>query len=255
MCFTNCGKVRLENEDSYFLDQKMTPVGSVLFAVVADGMGGLNDGKQASKMLVTALENWWQYELYSLLLSSINGVVPIDLIEHSLDNCISFANRQILMQRKKMGTTLSLLLILGKQYLIKHVGDSRIYFFRTIGLEQITNDHTWYEQERQRGTLEQCKQSVDKMKNVLVNAVGVNESCVLEMAMGELHNVETIFLCSDGVYRYLSDTVLRKILRNRKSVQRKGRTIEKLLNQSEARDNYTAILIQVKKSRCRFIGK
>ena len=246
-CFSDCGKIRLQNEDSYLLRQQESGQGLILLAAVADGMGGLEKGKQASQMLIQALEEWWKHELPELLAA----MADINAVKTSLEMYISCANQRILQQNEKMGTTLSLLLIWGQRYLVQHAGDSRVYFLRKIGLERVTNDQTWYEQARQYGTLPQCQHSMEKMKSVLVNAIGVKFDYHLETAQGELDNVEMIRLCSDGVYKYLSDTRLETILKSRKTVIRKSQQIETLLQTSEAKDNYTAVLIQTKKSRCR----
>ncbi len=246
-CFSDCGKIRLQNEDSYLLRQQESGQGLILLAAVADGMGGLEKGKQASQMLIQALEEWWKHELPELLAA----MADINAVKTSLEMYISCANQRILQQNEKMGTTLSLLLIWGQRYLVQHAGDSRIYFLRRIGLEQVTNDQTWYEQVRQQGALQQYQQSTEKMKSVLVNAIGVKCDYHLETAQGELDNVEMILLCSDGVYKYVSDAQLGKILKSWRPIVRKSQQIELLLQNSEAKDNYTAVLIQTKKSRCR----
>ena len=249
-CFSDCGKVRLQNEDSYLLRQQESTQGTILLAAVADGMGGLEKGQQASQMLMQALEEWWRHELPELL----NETADLTAVKESLELYIACVNQRILQQNEKMGTTLSLFLIWGQQYLVQHAGDSRIYFSRKIGLEQVTNDQTWYEQERRRGVLQKYPHSVEKMKSVLVNAIGVKSVYSLETAQGELDDIETVLLCSDGVYKYLSYTALKRILKSRKPIVRKSREIERVLRNSEANDNYTAILIQTKKSRCKLAG-
>ena len=204
--FSHCGKVRQKNEDSYLLKQRRSDFGPVLFAAVADGMGGLQNGAQASQMLIQALDTWWLQVLPEILEHGMD----MTGLEQSLEQHIACVNDAMLQQIDRMGTTLSLLLLIGETYLIKHIGDSRIYFLRSIGLEQVTNDHTLYEQERMRGTIQHDSQPVEKMKSVLVNAIGVTNAYYVETAKGDLHNVESILLCSDGVKKLDADTAKRE---------------------------------------------
>lgn len=246
--FSHRGKVRQKNEDSYLVRQRSSDFGPVLLAAVADGMGGLQHGAQASQMLIQALDIWWQQALPEILEQGMN----MTDLEQSLEEHIASVNDAMLQKTEKMGTTLSLLLLIGETYLIKHIGDSRIYFLRRIGLEQVTNDHTLYEQEKMRGTMQYDIQPVEKKKNVLVNAIGVTSAYYVETARGDLRNVESILLCSDGVYRYVSQAKLEKLLKSWLPIQQKGNKLEQLVQRSEARDNYTAILIQQRKSRWEF---
>ena len=84
------------------------------------------------------------------------------------------------------------------------------------------------------------------MQHVLTNAIGVKSEYFLESAQGELDNIKLILLCSDGVYCYCSFAVLDQLLRRYDSIEKKSRKLEMVLQQSEARDNYTAILIEKK---------
>jgi len=246
--FSDCGKIRTVNEDSCLLRQCENNAGQCLLAAVADGMGGLSQGRQASSMLMQALEEWWQHERLELLQPMQQAEDVWVRIEQSLDDYIACANRRILQQDDKMGTTLSLIFLWNQRYLVKHAGDSRIYFMHSYGLEQLTKDHTWYEQERQQGTLAERSEPIAKLQSVLVNAIGVRPQYHLDVAKGDLDNVDLILLCSDGVYKYWSFSQLEQLLCSRKSLSGKGRRLESVLQQSEARDNYTAILIEKRKS-------
>jgi len=74
-----------------------------------------------------------------------------------------------------MGTTLVCLLVIGKEAFIIYVGDSRIYVLRDGVLEQLTEDHTVYNEliRRKKMPREQVEQLAQK--NAITRAVGVYE--------------------------------------------------------------------------------
>lgn len=126
--YTNKGKVRPENEDSYLIKETPYP----LFAV-ADGMGGHQAGEVASQLAVKFLESAeFDYQ---------------DILE-SIRLTIEGANREIYNKGMLdssytgMGTTLSMGIIYENRLYIGHVGDSRIYLIRDNELIQLTTDHS-----------------------------------------------------------------------------------------------------------------
>ncbi len=55
---TNAGRKRKENQDNFFVEQFAAEQGNVAFAVLCDGMGGLNHGEVASQSIVAAFFRW-----------------------------------------------------------------------------------------------------------------------------------------------------------------------------------------------------
>lgn len=244
--FTNCGKVRRENQDAVLLRQIETNHGDVVFAVVADGMGGTENGHQASNILIDSLTSWWDENLEKLGEEDLSA----EILEQSLRVRIEQVNKEITELKEKSGTTMSLLFLWNNQYLILHAGDSRIYFLRDIGIDQITRDETWYEQELEKGTLNQHDVPLKKMKSVLVNAIGVKKDYKLSKAYGSLENIYCGVLCSDGAYHYIESDDLEEILKPVRDINIKKAEFSKILQNSEATDNYSMIIIQKKKSWC-----
>ena len=220
--FSERGKVRMENQDSYIILQQ----NDAALLAVADGIGGLADGAAASQFLMQGLENWWQNYRLKLL----PGNWPLTELEISLELCIAALNKRLLEQRNKTGSTLSVLLLYQNRYLIKHAGDSRIYFLRDFGLEQLTHDHTWYERE---------KASIpDKLL----------EQVRMRNAKGDLQNVLLALLCTDGIYKYLTAESMEQLLQENGPVEQKIAHLQQIMQNSAAADNYTAIILQKDKS-------
>jgi len=204
---TDVGKVRDHNEDNFLVDKKLG-----LF-IVADGMGGHAAGEVASAIAVRTVhdEVKREKELLSDYVEGATGaskVTPKDivaLIEHAVQRACSKIHEEASNDPAKrgMGTTLSALLVVGHQGFIAHVGDSRIYLSRGGHIQQVTEDHTVYNELIKRGKL--TKEQIDKVqqKNAITRAVGVYERVEVDTLVIELIAGDTLVLASDGLHGYL----------------------------------------------------
>jgi protein phosphatase len=125
---TDVGRQRQSNEDSFF---EARP----LFAV-ADGMGGARAGEVASRIAVEAFESSRE---------------PAADPEAELVAIARAANRQIYELAhsdeayRGMGTTLTAVMVGGREVTVGHVGDSRLYRLRDDALERLTRDRALIE--------------------------------------------------------------------------------------------------------------
>ena len=107
------------------------------------------------------------------------------------------------------GSTIVALLALERHCLSIWAGDSRVYRSRDGLLEQVTRDHSEAEELRDEGgaSLPDIMQS-----NVITRAVGGSQELFLDIELRELRNQDRFLLCSDGLYRELSDADLSRHL-------------------------------------------
>jgi serine/threonine protein phosphatase PrpC len=116
---SDVGMIRSGNEDSVFADANA--VRGVF--MVADGMGGHAAGEIASEMAV---------RIVTRELARLREIAAPDG-EAALKTALRDANRAIFertlaeLDKQGMGTTASVLLLVGSRYLIGQVGDSRVY--------------------------------------------------------------------------------------------------------------------------------
>jgi len=182
---TSKGNVRGQNEDA-LLDKPDTGLW-----VVADGMGGHNAGDVASNMIVAALKNLSRHAAPSAQVDEVENrlrEVNRRLYEDSLNN-----------QAGMSGSTIVALLALERHCLSIWAGDSRVYRSREGSIEQITRDHSEAQELRDGG----AEDSVES--NVITRAVGGSQELFLDIELRELRNHDRYLLCSDGLYRELSD--------------------------------------------------
>jgi serine/threonine protein phosphatase PrpC/CRP-like cAMP-binding protein len=245
---TDVGRLRDHNEDNFLVDKKLA-----LF-IVADGMGGHAAGEIASAIAVRTVHEEIKRErdMVADYLSGARGasrVTPRDLVA-LLESAVQRActriheEAQADAQKRGMGTTLSLLLVVGQQGFIAHVGDSRIYMMRGGRVDQITEDHTVYNELIKRGRL--TREQIERVahKNAITRAVGVYERVEVDTLVVEILPGDTFVLASDGLTGYLESAAeLGPFL------SREGDACVKdlvaLANERGGKDNITCVAVKI----------
>lgn len=88
-----------------------------------------------------------------------------------------------------------------------HVGDSRLYLFRQGKLQQLTLDHTLYQQWASFGGA-----GIPPAKNILIQAMGPSRQVSPEVAFQDLVSGDLVLLCSDGLTGMVDDVEISAIL-------------------------------------------
>jgi serine/threonine protein phosphatase PrpC len=246
---TEKGPARRMNEDSYLViddkarDRHDTATKRTLVAV-ADGMGGQSGGGMASKMACEALSELYRQELSTQELSNPNGEIKLlDKIIYSIHNRIQRYGEEN-KEYAHMGTILSVLVLLNNLALIAHVGDSRIYRLRHGILEQLTEDHTMAQLSVEMGYLKLQDASKHPLRHMLTQALGegVDE---IQTRKEKVEAGDIFLLCTDGLYGYLSNDEIGKILLSEVVDHRVcARLVEAALSR-DAQDDATVIVVQV----------
>lgn len=240
------GNRRADNQDSLIIRRGELDGREFVLLAVADGMGGLTLGDRASYTAALLLDQWWDSELPPIL---SRGGVDWDALSASLSVVVEHINWTIRSQRGetggKSGTTLSLLFLMDDHYLLKHVGDSRIYLFRKQGVLQLTRDQTWCQREIDRGTLTPAQAAAHRMRHVLVSALGVNETYQCQEDQGQTQSGDWFLLCSDGFYNEVAVSPRWPALWRDAAPQDILADLLQQIKAGPAGDNVSAVLLRV----------
>ncbi len=147
--------------------------------------------------------------------------------------------------KRGMGTTLSALLIAGSHGFIAHVGDSRIYLLRDGRIQQVTEDHTVYNELVKRGKL--TKDQIEKVaqKNAITRAVGVYERVEVDTLFIEVLPGDQFLLASDGLHGYIAHTAELEPYFDEENGQTAADGLVELANKKGGKDNITALLVRL----------
>lgn len=245
---TDVGISKKINQDAFCLKIAKTPTSNIAFAVMCDGMGGLNNGEYASALVVNAFSNWFEKELPSIADKNLY----MNSVTERWKEIVLDQGRKILeygqSRNISLGTTLTVLLIVNDKYANIHVGDSRLYKI-TDSMHQLTKDQTVaaHEIEQQRMTVAEAK--TDRRSNILLQCVGASKVIEPDVQIGTLSENDAFMLCSDGFRHQVSDeemygVLAPQLLTSEKVMKKSLVDLVELNKARNEKDNITAILIK-----------
>lgn len=245
---SDIGTTKEVNQDAVAIKVVDTDFGDVLFAIVCDGMGGFEKGEVASASMLSAMLNWFENDFPSL-----GNDFLFDDIKNQWNIIIQSMNEKIMnygkLDRIKLGTTLSMILMFNNEYYIGHVGDSRIYKIAD-GIEILTEDHTLVNQKYKEGKITEDEIETDEERNVLLQCIGASRKVEPQFINGTFKKDDVFMLCSDGFRHEISQNEMLESLSfdNLKDKNSINIEIAKLIDRAEQRkeeDNITAAVIKV----------
>lgn len=226
---SDVGRVRSGNEDALFL-------GTTVFAV-ADGMGGHRGGEVAS---ATALGP----------LAALDGqrFGDPDATLDALTAAVVAANTAVARRShddpalQGMGTTLTAVLVDGREAHLVHVGDSRAYLARGERLVQLTDDHTLMQTLLDQGRITRDQIATHPHRSVITRAVGVADDVEVDGMLLTLRDGDRLILCSDGLTGVVDDVTIARTVREHDPATAVERLVD-AANAAGGPDNITVVIV------------
>lgn len=245
---TDNGLRRTSNEDSH------TSRPDLGLFVVADGMGGHVAGEVASRVAVESIAAF----IEETSGADRNRTWPfpfepdLSLEANRLKAAFRLANRRIAatiadsQDLRGMATTASAILHGPTHSVVGHIGDSRVYVLRRDTLTQLTNDHSWVEEQVRAGTLTPAAARLHPWRNVVTRALSGGEDPDVDVVEIHPEPGDRFLLCSDGLFGVVPDEQIAEILSDRTAALEEicGRLID-AANAAGGPDNITAMVLQV----------
>jgi serine/threonine protein phosphatase PrpC len=178
-----------------------------ILAVVADGMGGLFNGKLASETAINIfLEEYVKlYDLYE--------------IDKYFINTSYIANEKILKisNENRMGTTLVASVVTPKKIYWMSIGDSNIYLFRKKQLIKLNEEHVYKNQllnKYKNGKISRKEYFSNSKRERLTSYLGYKNFHEIDFNENGLDFLkgDKIILCTDGIHKFLTELELINLL-------------------------------------------
>ncbi len=233
---SDIGNTRSNNEDNFLIDDIHR------IYVVADGMGGHVGGERASSLAISSI-----IEMTNHAAARSQEFSSESMRRFFLD-AFQMANRRILeeagakSQYLGMGTTLTACGLAGDQALFAHVGDSRAYIASEESIRQVTEDHSFVNEQIKKGRIDKSDARAHLLKNVITRSCGVYKNLEVDIIAEPIKEGDTILLCTDGLVNSISDLEIWELIRS----NRPEWILPALINQALKKggdDNITAVLI------------
>jgi protein phosphatase len=125
---------------------------------------------------------------------------------------------------------------------VGHVGDSRVYFFREGTLKQVTEDHSLLNDYLKAKKLSPEEIENFPHKNVIVRALGMKESVVVDVSRIEPKEGDIFLLCSDGLSGMVTDPQIQEVLTRTTELEKACGQLIDLANAAGGNDNVTCVL-------------
>ncbi|MBN2555604.1 MAG: serine/threonine-protein phosphatase [Anaerolineales bacterium] len=248
------GEIRSTNEDrfktAHFTTTEKPPL-PVVFAVVADGIGGHQAGEVAAEITVTSM-------LAGVTAS--NGSRPLDTLKRSVLRAWNLVYQQSEQQsdRAGMGSTVAAALVIADKLYTVTVGDSRIYLLHHDQLRQISIDHTWVQEALEHGVITHEEAEHHPNAHILRRHIGGQKppepDIRLRLTPGEpdrsavsnqgfvLSPGDQVLLCSDGLTDLVKGQEIQSILIANEP-QAAVKSLVQLARMRGGHDNITIVLL------------
>lgn len=233
---------RKNQQDSAFVQSES----GLTVGIVCDGMGGLNAGEVASQMAVTQfIEAFYREEVKDIPLFMEQEIVKID------QNVFDAEDEN--HEKLGAGTTLVAVIIRKDQMYCASVGDSRIYLIRNSKIHALNRLHNYREQLdrmlRQDMITEAEYRKEEPKAEALTSFVGMGNLLILDVTKQpmQLKDGDVILLCSDGLYKTLSEEQMRAVVENHNIPWNlKARALTRKAEEEtiSKQDNTTVVLIK-----------
>ena len=231
------GYVRTENQDR--MSRVRAHVGDIY--VVSDGMGGHRGGAVAAELTIKALQQ------------HLSTVRTTSALEAAIKQAFDAANSTVYEQghsgdaeTEGMGATVVVLLAVGSNVMVAHVGDSRAYLYSRRGqLRRLTRDHSRVQRMIDSGVLTPAEAEAHPDAGLIERAIGSKPTVEVEIHPWlRMAHGDQILLCSDGLCGYAEDAEIAAVLAKQGSPQEAASELIRLALAKGGEDNITVQVLR-----------
>lgn len=192
-------------------DVELSDKGALL--VVADGMGGMNAGEVASKLVIEGIQKKFSNIPDSILTNEDDVMSFIHAAIVESDESIKQYARQH-KDAEGLGSTVVLLWLLNGRAFCGWCGDSRIYRFNPNNeLVRLSHDHSYVQSLVDEGKIREEEAFDHPDSNIISKALGDNgNKADPEIRVYDIYSRDVFMLCSDGLCGILQDSELSEII-------------------------------------------
>jgi len=252
---SHAGMTGKNNEDRFAItsfqvsEDDLTPV---LFAVVADGIGGHRAGEIAAELAVDHITQ---------IVAESDVHRPKKVLERAIHEASdAIADHAASSEEKRgMGATCACFWVIGDKLYTATVGDSRIYLLREGRIQQLSTDHTWVQEAIEKNIIEPEMAHKHPNFHVIRRYLGSSEHPEVDfrlrtyaseadsLAEGnqgmQIHPGDTFLICSDGLTDLVWNDEIAEVIRSKPNLKAAAQELVDIANKRGGHDNITVVLI------------
>ncbi|MWD28990.1 SpoIIE family protein phosphatase [Aquicoccus sp. SCR17] len=227
---THVGLKRQVNEDA------VLSLPETRLWVLSDGMGGHEAGDYASRLIC---------DMVASLDVTLDPGARMQELRHLLTRAHETIRREAEARGAgTIGATVVTLLLADGHFVGLWAGDSRLYRLRDGEIEMLSHDHSLVAELVAAGQLTWDEAEQHPQSNAITRAVGVGEALELDKVHGELQTGDRFLLCSDGLTKYATFAMLRKVLAEA-PIETVSETLLQIALDGGGADNISVIVVDI----------
>ena len=241
---TDVGRVRDHNEDYLGHASPETPAKARTHGwlfVLADGVGGHEQGEVASKAAVESMIAGFQKardgEAHSALLPRL-----VQQANTSVLNAASAGGPAA----AGMATTMVTCALRFDRVTVAHVGDSRCYLIRNGQAVQITRDHTVANEQIRLGLITSREAAEGETNHILSRSLGTELIANVETNDHQVYPGDVLLLCSDGLHGSVEASEMGALCGHGLDLHAASEKLVALANDRGGNDNISVELVRIR---------
>lgn len=233
--FSDKGKYREINQDRFFCHATEVSSKPFIIAAVCDGVGGSEHGEKAAEIVIEQLETWFE----GVLKWIDSNLFFADNLFSALLDCVDACNEAVMRfideYHINTATTMSVLMVVDEEYLVAHVGDSRIYSIKG-NVNVLTEDQITIV-SGEEGT-----------KQYLKNYIGKSYDLEIYTKRGRISPKDVFIVSSDGFYHKFEENDSKKIykeIEKSKNISELAGKWVTIMEERGERDNVSLVIVRI----------
>ncbi len=223
--------------------------------IVADGLGGHDNGQVASKMTINIIAERLLKELLTEPLTSEKNGEPVkpfdeDALVALFHDAVEDANIALCqknqLDKTDMGSTITGFMVVGEHAYVLNVGDSRTYMLRGEQLYQLTTDHSLVGQLVAGGLIEPDDVYTHPQRSQIFRSLGDKPNVQIDIFKQELLPGDILLSCSDGLWEMVRNPQIESILDNAPEPETACAQFIEAANANGGDDNVSAVVVFVR---------
>jgi PPM family protein phosphatase len=228
--YTDIGRVREENQDDYLINEEL------LLYIVADGMGGMDKGREAARYTVQAVDEYVRAKIAG------GQEDPVELLTRALAAAGAGFFQAV---GGNSGSTVVAALLAEDKAVVANLGDSPAYLLRGGELLLLTREHNLANLLVEGGRLDPKKAKDHPSRHQLTAFVGMKGRLPVHVAEFEPAAGDRLLLCSDGLTGMVAEQEIAALLKVEPALHQTARQLVRLANQAGGYDNTTVLLVDI----------
>ena len=260
--WTTTGIVRTGNEDAFALlhatESRLDDISEYALLIICDGMGGYEAGEIAAQLAIATLR---KLVIGHKMFAALRGEPHPSHTEFKAEElkklfyeALKETNKVVFeaptqkppIGKRGMGCTADIVFTDGRQLVIGHVGDSRVYQLKDGRLQQVTRDQTLVNRLVELGQISAEEAENHPRKNELQQAVGGRKDVEPAVYSSTCKAGDWLLITTDGLVNHIKNDEIQEMFQmEAPSAEVAARRLVNFVNLRGATDNSTVITVRI----------